>query len=305
MVFRPAVSELDSYEETYTVHISGIFTKDGAAAELDYAVEIFDLESIGDCTFIEDHLQATCTEQGHQGLICRFCGKESGMTYFDPLGHDWDNGELTTEPSETEDGVVTYQCRRCQEVKTQTVTLENPFVDVQEGEYYTDAVKWAVEMGITEGVSDFQFAPEETCTRAQIVTFLWRAAGSPEAATRAGMFEDVEEGTWYSQAVRWAVEQGITNGYGSDTIFNPDGECTRGQIATFLYRYFEEPVMELTENPFEDVDPEEFYYNAVLWAVEQGITNGYGSDTIFNPDGNCTRAQNVTFLYRALAESET
>lgn len=302
MVFRPAVSELSSYEDTYTVNVSGIFMENGAAAELNYAVDIFNLEAIEGCTFVEDHLEASCTQQGHKGHLCRFCGKESDMEYFEPLGHDWNNGELTTEPSETEHGVVTYQCRRCQEKKTQTVTLENPFVDVPEDTYYTDAVKWAVEQEITQGVSDFQFAPEESCTRAQIVTFLWRAAGCPQAVTRAVAFEDVEENTWYTQAVQWAVEQGITNGYGSETIFNPNGECTRGQIATFLYRYFEEPGTEMEGNPFEDVDPEAFYFDAVLWAVEQGITNGFGSDTVFNPNGNCTRAQNVTFLYRALAE---
>ena len=181
------------------------------------------------------------------------------------------------------------------------VIVQNPFVDVLEGAFYHDAVLWASDNEITKGYGqENTFCPENTCTRGQIVTFLWRANGSPEPASMNNPFTDVKSSDYYYKAVLWAVENGITAGYGSDTIFNPDGACTRGQVATFLWRAEGKPGMSHATNPFTDVKPGEFYYDAVLWAVENGITNGYGSDTIFNPDGVCTRGQIVTFLYRAM-----
>ena len=175
------------------------------------------------------------------------------------------------------------------------------FTDVTKGAYYYDAVEWAVTNNITNGYgSDTIFNPDGTCTRGQVVTFLWRANGSPEPASMNNPFTDVKSSDYYYKAVLWAVENGITAGYGSDTIFNPDGACTRGQVATFLWRAEGQPGMSHATNPFTDVTADEFYYDAVLWAVENGITNGYGSDTIFNPDGVCTRGQIVTFLYRAM-----
>ena len=175
------------------------------------------------------------------------------------------------------------------------------FEDVVAGSYYEQPVQWAVNRGITNGYgSDTTFNPDGTCTRGQIVTFLWRANGSPEPASMTNPFTDVASDAYYYKAVLWAVENGITAGYGSDTIFNPDGACTRGQVATFLWRAEGKPGMSHATNPFTDVKPGEFYYDAVLWAVENGITNGYGSDTIFNPNGDCTRGQIVTFLYRAM-----
>ena len=175
------------------------------------------------------------------------------------------------------------------------------FTDVEADAYYADAVLWAVDMGITNGYgSATTFCPDITCTRGQIVTFLWRANGSPEPASLENPFTDVSTDAYYYKAVLWAVENGITSGYGSDTIFNPDGECTRGQVATFLWRAEGKPDMSHATNPFTDVAAGEFYYDAVLWAVENGVTNGYGSANTFCPDVSCTRGQIVTFLCRAM-----
>ena len=176
---------------------------------------------------------------------------------------------------------------------------ENPFDDVKEGAYYYDAVLWAVQNNITSGTAADAFSPEQGCTRAQVVTFLWRAAGKPEPASSKNPFTDVAETAYYYKAVLWAVEQGITNGT-SDTTFSPDETCTRAQIVTFLWRYEEQPAPAGSSNPFADVKPSAYFGSAVLWAVEKGITNGT-SDTTFSPDDTCTRAQVVTFLYRDIA----
>ena len=145
------------------------------------------------------------------------------------------------------------------------VMIEPIFVDVPGDSWYTNAVLWAVEKEITKGYgSEYTFCPDQPCTRAEIVTFLWRAAGSPAPASDENPFEDVPSGAWYKDAVLWAVEKGITAGYGSDTVFAPDVACTRDQIATFLWRYFEEPPVESENNPFEDIAEGAYYYDAVL-----------------------------------------
>lgn len=172
----------------------------------------------------------------------------------------------------------------------------SPFLDVRSEQYYFDPVIWAVEKGITTGTEDAFFSPEQSCTRAQVVTFLWRAAGKPVPETTENPFTDVAESAYYYQAVLWAVEQGITKGM-SDTAFGPEAICTRGQIVTFLWRYEKEPAPASMEHPFRDVLPGAYYENAVLWASEQGITKGT-SKTLFSPEQTCTRAQVVTFLYR-------
>ncbi|MCR4963735.1 MAG: S-layer homology domain-containing protein [Firmicutes bacterium] len=169
------------------------------------------------------------------------------------------------------------------------------FRDVPNDAWYANAVAWAVANGVTSGTGADTFSPNGACTRGQIVTFLWRAAGSPKADS-ASAFRDVAADAWYAQAVAWAVEQGITVGV-SDGLFAPDAPCTRGQIVTFLWRAAGEPKVNAA-NPFADVAEGSFYYDAVLWAVEQGITTGT-SATTFSPDQNCTRAQVVTFLWRA------
>ena len=169
------------------------------------------------------------------------------------------------------------------------------FVDVATGSYYEDAVDWAVENGITKGTDDTHFSPDGICTRAQAATFLWRAAGSPEPETRAMPFTDVPVGSYYYDAVLWAVENGITKGT-SDTRFSPDDTCTRAQIVTFLWRSEKSPAAG-SRNPFADVKSTAYYADAVLWAVKENITKGTTSTT-FSPDADCTRAQIVTFLWR-------
>ena len=169
------------------------------------------------------------------------------------------------------------------------------FVDVATGSYYEDAVDWAVENGITQGTDDTHFSPDGICTRAQAVTFLWRAAGSPEPETRAMPFTDVPVGSYYYDAVLWAVENGITKGT-SDTTFSPNMTCTRAQIVAFLWRSEKSPAAG-TANPFADVKSTAYYADAVLWAVKENITKGT-TNTTFSPDADCTRAQIVTFLWR-------
>ena len=169
------------------------------------------------------------------------------------------------------------------------------FVDVATGSYYEDAVDWAVENGITKGTDDTHFSPDGICTRAQAVTFLWRAAGSPEPETRAMPFTDVPAGSYYYDAVLWAVENGITKGT-SDTTFSPNMTCSRAQIVAFLWRSEKSPAAG-TVNPFADVKADAYYADAVLWAVKEDVTKGTTATT-FSPDANCTRAQIVTFIWR-------
>ena len=173
------------------------------------------------------------------------------------------------------------------------------FVDVATGSYYEDAVDWAVENGITKGTTATTFSPNATCTRAQAVTFLWRAAGSPEPETRAMPFADIPVGSYYYDAVLWAVENGITKGT-SDTTFSPNMTCSRAQIVAFLWRSEKSPAAG-TANPFADVKSTAYYADAVLWAVKENITKGTTSTT-FSPNADCTRAQIVTFLYRFTVE---
>ena len=169
-------------------------------------------------------------------------------------------------------------------------------MDVKQGDYYYDAVQWAVGKKITSGTSATTFTPDGICTRAQTVTFLWRSQGSPKAAGAENPFTDVSKDAYYYDAVLWAVEQGITNGT-SATTFSPDATVTRGQTAAFLWRVAKQPQTDQTANPFADVTQDAYYYNAVLWAVAKEITNGTSSTT-FSPDQGCTRAQIVTFLWR-------
>lgn len=187
-----------------------------------------------------------------------------------------------------------------------TVTVSKPlvpevpgtsFTDVPAGAYYEEAVGWAVEKGITKGTSDSTFTPDGVCTRAQAVTFLWRAAGSPAAKAGSLPFADVKAGSYYDDAVRWAVENGVTVGT-SATTFSPNATCSRAQIVTFLWRAQKSPAAG-SANPFDDVAGNAYYADAVQWAVQKNITKGTGA-TAFSPDANCIRAQIVTFLYRSM-----
>lgn len=189
---------------------------------------------------------------------------------------------------------------------TCTVTVSKPlvpevpgtsFTDVPAGAYYEEAVGWAVKEGITKGTSDSTFTPDGVCTRAQAVTFLWRAAGSPAAKASTQPFADVKAGSYYDDAVRWAVENGVTVGT-SATTFSPNATCSRAQIVTFLWRAQKSPAAG-SANPFDDVAGSAYYADAVQWAVQKDITKGTGA-TAFSPDANCIRAQIVTFLYRSM-----
>lgn len=170
----------------------------------------------------------------------------------------------------------------------------NFFYDVPNDAFFYEAVKWAVKSGVTNGLTDTMFGPYESCTRAQIVTFLWRAAGSPEPKT-ASSFTDVPASAYYAKAVAWAIENGITNGM-TETTFAPNATCTRGQSVTFLYRALKGTASGSTN--FTDVKSDAFYTDAINWAVANNVTNGT-SNTTFSPNADCTRAEIVTFLYRA------
>ena len=182
-------------------------------------------------------------------------------------------------------------------IKVLFLRHENPFLDVNETHFFYDPVLWAVEEGITSGMTPETFGPFSTCNRAQVVTFLWRAAGEPEPETTQNPFTDVPAGSFYEKPVLWALENGITTGISADA-FGPGKACSRGQVVTFLHRAKGCPEPERTDNPFVDVTESDFYYKAVLWALENGVTTGADA-THFNPFGKCQRAQVVTFLYRA------
>ena len=215
--------------------------------------------------------EPTCTEKGEETRSCE-CG-ETETREVEALGHDFVNGE----------------CSRCDE------TLTSKFEDVPAGAFYFDPVEWAVEKGITTGATATTFNPNGNCQRAQVVTFLWRAAGSPEPTKNENPFNDVKESDFYYKAVLWAVEKGITNGLTADT-FGPFALCNRAQVVTFLWRAMGSPAS-TAEVTFTDVIPGQFYSTAVAWAVENNITNGI-SATEFGVGGTCNRAQVVTFLYR-------
>ncbi|MBR4132480.1 MAG: S-layer homology domain-containing protein [Oscillospiraceae bacterium] len=174
------------------------------------------------------------------------------------------------------------------------------FDDVKDDtQFYYAPVYWAVEQKITKGTSGKLFSPNDSCTRAQVVTFLWRAAGEPEPAETVNPFQDVKADAYYYKAVLWAVEKGITKGT-SAGAFSPEATCTRAQIVTFLYRADGAPEVSRKSKPFADVADGQYYADAVAWAVESGVTTGKSPDT-FAPNATCTRAEVVTFLYRASA----
>ena len=170
------------------------------------------------------------------------------------------------------------------------------FSDVDPAAFYASPVSWAVKNGITSGTSESTFSPDEGCTRGQVVTFLWRAAGQPEPTGTDNPFRDVKSGDYFYKAVLWAVENGVTAGT-SKTEFSPNDVCTRGQIVTFQWRANDQPAPKSSSNPFIDVKADDYFYKAVLWAVEKGITLGTDAKH-FSPSDTCTRGQVVTFLYR-------
>ena len=257
----------------------------------------------------------TCTEGGCTTYTCTECGDSYVSDHTAPLGHGWSGWYTVKEPTCTEIGYRQHDCSRCGIHQTERLPALGhdwqgtecgrcgekrltPFEDVEPGSFYEKAVAWAVEEGITNGISATEFGPNTECNRAQVVTFLWRSAGSPEPKTTHHPFVDVQAGSFYEKAVLWAVETGITNGLDA-THFGPNQSCNRAQVVTFLWRSVDRPAAEAA-NPFTDVKAGDFYYEAVLWAVENSITNGLSANE-FGVSTVCNRAQIVTFLYRTFA----
>lgn len=241
---------------------------------------------------------ATCTENGAAHNVCTGCGAEEDVVL--EAAHTAEYRVVEQEPTDTEYGWYTVYCADCGELvweESPISPLTQSFIDVEEGSFYEVPVAWAAYHEITNGVDSFRFGPDASANRAQVVTFLWRAAGEPEPTTAENPFVDVQAGSFYEKAVLWAVEMGITNGT-DETHFSPNLSCNRATVVTFLHRAAGSPAAQSAENPFTDVPADTWYTVPVLWAVEQGITNGL-SATEFGPDASCNRAQIVTFLYRA------
>ena len=226
---------------------------------------------------ITDGVAPTCTDAGlTEGVRCADCGEViKGVEAIPPTGHSY------------ADGV----CTMCGVFEG----MENPFTDVTVADWFMKPVMWAVGTGVTGGTSPNTFSPEASCTRGQVVTFLWAAAGKPAPQTTDNPFEDVQASDWYYQPVLWAVEQGITGGT-SATTFSPDAPCTRAQVVTFLYAAEGKPSV-AGGSGFVDVADTDWFAKPVIWAAQNDVTGGIG-DGKFGPDQTCTRAQVVTFLYK-------
>lgn len=291
---------------TYACSCGECYTKDYVSA-------------VGHKTQLQNAKAAGCLTGGYTGdEVCTVCGKvfKHGSVIF-ALGHDPQPARVKA-PTCTESGYTgDLICMRCGDMtqtgKTVAATGHKffggvcsvcgtkgaeavpEFDDVKPGAFYFDAVQWAVKNGITNGTGKNTFSPNNVCSRYQIVMFLWRAAGQPEAKA-AVSFADVKPGDIFYEAVQWAVERGITKGT-SSTSFSPFAPCTRGQIVTFLYRSAGSPKVSGACN-FSDVSSGSFCHDAVIWASTEGITNGTSAGR-FSPNEGCTRAQVVTFLYRA------
>ena len=257
--------------------------------------------ALGHSYALQNVVEATCTTEGYSGdWICTRCGETAGTGNTVPaLGHDWSDWTEETAATYLNAGTEYRTCSACGETETEEIpALGSPFPDVQDpGKYYYTPVLWAAANNITNGVEGGLFAPGNTCKREQVVTFLWRAMGSPEPTSTDCPFEDVAEGKYYYKAVLWAVGNGITTGK-SATRFAPKDTITRAEFVTFLWRTEGKPGYS-TSNPFYDVSSGSYYYDAVLWAVENGITTGKTTEK-FAPKDPCTRGQVVTFLYRDL-----
>ena len=243
--------------------------------------------------YVTEVVEPTCTARGKTVHQCSRCGDRYISDETPPLGHRYDDGIILTEPTEDTMGRILYTCIGCGDTYQLAYPMV-PFVDIEKNTYYYTPILWALSNEITAGIDETHFGPNEVCNRAQVVTFLWRAAGKPESSI-ANPFVDVPAGCFYEQAVLWAYEMGITTGT-DPAHFSPEQSCTRAQVVTFLHRYrgCPEPTVETV---FPDVDSGDFYYKAVLWAAQRGITLGMDGG-LFCPHLPCTRAQIVTFLYR-------
>ena len=274
-------------------------TPNGVSADVSAALEPL-VRPHEHSAFFVSAAEPTCTEPGHMeywrcvGVDCELNDK-----YFADEEMTVEIENVETSPALGHD-FVDGTCTRCGAPDPDYHPML--FTDVAQDAYYADAVQWAVENGVTAGTSETTFSPNQGCTRAQIVTFLWRAAGSPAPTIEDVSFTDVPKRAYYYDAVRWAVENGITSGV-SESSFCPGRTCTRSEAMTFLWRAAGSPDTTQTESPFTDVPGDIWYTTPVLWAVENGITVGT-SDTTFSPLMRCTRAQIVTFLWHASQISE-
>ena len=260
------------------------------------------IKATGHTIMVDSAVQATCTTDGWtEGCHCSVCNEIiKAQEKITSLGHDWDSGKVTKEATAKETGIRTYTCNRCGETKEEEIPMiQNVFNDVQNSnKYYYEPIYWAYENGITTGTSETTFSPEESCTRAQFVTFLWRYYGCPEPTTTKN-FSDVKSGKFYYKAVMWAAETGITTGYKGTDKFGVNDYCTREQCVTFIYRAAKEPdVTEEDTKKYGFNDSKKGYYaDAVTWAAMNDITKGVNKTT-FGVGSLCTRGQLVTFLYR-------
>lgn len=246
----------------------------------------------------------TCEEDGLAAYLCHGYGVSCETMFeeqiLDALGHDlFSVNQIIEKPKATLPGLGSGTCKRCGLIGAEQ-ELPPIFTDVSAEAFYSRALDYCYEESWVTGVAADTFGPDSGCQRGQVVTFLWRAAGEPEPENPVNPFEDVKAGSYYYQAVLWAAENGITAGV-DESHFDPTGVCSRAQVVTFLHRAFGEPEASVTEHPFTDVKESGYYYGAMLWAVEEGITSGM-TETTFVPGDPCTRAQIVTFLYRAYAE---
>lgn len=233
--------------------------------------------AFGNCTALKKIYFAGDVPEFNDGIVY----DNTTATAYYPLGNEtW-----------TEEVLKSYVC-----ASFTWKTWVPPFLDVDTDRFYAPAVAWAMDNGVTSGVSETAFAPNTSCTRGQVITFLWRAAGSPAPTGDENPFADVSPDRFYYKAILWAVEQGITNGL-TDSTFGPEKTVTRGQFVTFLWRTMGKPDAAGVKNPFTDVTSGRFFYDAVLWAAENGVTSGM-TKTTFAPDDLCSRGQVVTFLFR-------
>ncbi len=278
--FREDVHTIDLEAGVYYLKVTGYAWGTSYASTGNYTITFGDKED-GKELYIHSYkstvTEPTCTAAGYTTYTCS-CGESYKDNYTNALGHNYKNGK----------------CIRCGAVDS-NYNPTSSFVDVSSTSYCYDAVQWAVGNGITNGTDSTHFSSNRACTRAQVVTVLWRAAGEPSVSARVN-FVDVSTSSVYYKAIKWAVANGITKGTDA-THFSPDATCTRGQVVTFMHRAANEPYVRGVGG-FVDVAYGSYCYNAVQWAVAEGITNG--TDIAhFSPNATCTRGQVVTFLYRA------
>ena len=260
------------------------------------------IDAQGHSEVIDAAVKATCQQTGlTEGKHCSICQivliPQTATALADHTYGPW---ITVSHPNEHENGEKVRFCNLCGQEQYERIE-NNPFTDVTGGNRFKKYILWAYYQDITAGKTPTTFEPNAEVTRAQFVTFLWRAAGKPEPKCDTNPFTDVPEGKYYTDAVLWAYYEGITSGT-SNTAFSPENTCTRAQVVTFLYRYAGSPKVENAENPFTDVSGGNRFLPAILWAKETGVTLGK-TETTFDPNGTCTRAQVVTFLYRYMVEN--